>query len=48
MHTIDGLHVIAFILLGLTLLHGILAIAEHYLPQAEPTLALRFIVGGGQ
>ena len=45
-HTVDGLHVLAFVLLGLTLAHGVLAIAEHYFPQSEGTLAGRFIVGG--
>jgi hypothetical protein len=44
--TIDGLHVLAFVLLGLTLAHGVLAIAEHYFPGSEATLAGRFIVGG--
>ena len=45
-HTIDGLHVVAFVLLGLTLAHGLLAIAEHYFPSSEATLAGRFIIGG--
>lgn len=44
--TIDGLHVIAFVLLGLTLAHGVLAIAEHYFPGSEGCLAGRFIIGG--
>ena len=46
MHTVDGLHVVAFVLLGLTLAHGILAIAEHYFPDSEGVLAGRFIIGG--
>lgn len=46
MQTIDGLHVLAFVLLGLTLAHGVLAIAEHYFPGSEAALAGRFIVGG--
>jgi hypothetical protein len=46
MHTIDGLHVLAFVILGLTLAHGALAIAEHYFPGSEATVAGRFIVGG--
>jgi hypothetical protein len=45
-HTVDGLHVLAFVLLGLTLAHGVLAIAEHYFPSSEGTLAGRFIIGG--
>ncbi len=46
MHTVDGLHVLAFVILGLTLAHGVLAIAEHYFPGSEGVLAGRFIVGG--
>lgn len=44
--TIDGVHVVAFVLLGLTLGHALLAIAEHYFPGSEGTLAGRFILGG--
>jgi hypothetical protein len=44
-HTVDGLHVIAFVILGLTLAHGLLAIAEHYLPNSEAVVAGRFILG---
>ena len=46
MHTVDGLHVVAFVLLGLTIAHGVLAIAEHYFPSSEGVLASRFIIGG--
>lgn len=46
MHTIDGLHVLAFVILGLTLAHALLAIGEHYFPGSEATVAGRFIVGG--
>ena len=46
MHTVDGLHTLAFVLLGLTLGHGVLAIAEHYFPNREGVLAGRFILGG--
>jgi hypothetical protein len=45
-HTIDGLHVLAYILLGLTLAHGLLALVEHYFPNSEAGVALRFIVAG--
>ncbi len=45
-NTVDGLHVLAFVILGLTLAHGVLAIAEHYFPGSEATVAGRFIVGG--
>lgn len=45
--TIDGVHILAFLLLGLTLAHGVLAIAEHYAADSGATLALRFIIGGG-
>lgn len=46
MQTIDGLHVLAFVILGLTLAHALLAIAEHYFPTSEGVVAGRFIVGG--
>lgn len=46
MHTVDGLHVVAFVLLGLTLAHALLAIAEHYFPNSEAVVAGRFIVSG--
>lgn len=46
MGTVDGLHTVAFILIGMTLLRGIQALAEHYAPSAEPVVALRFILGG--
>jgi hypothetical protein len=46
MHTIDGLHVAAYVLLGLTVLRALLAIGEHYFPGSSATLAGRFIVGG--
>ncbi len=46
MHTVDGVHVLAFVLLGLTLAHAVLAIAEHYFPGSEGVLAGRFIIGG--
>jgi hypothetical protein len=45
-HTVDGLHVVAFVILGLTLAHALLAIGEHYFPGSEGVLAGRFIVGG--
>ncbi len=45
-HTIDGLHVVAFVVLGLTIGHGVLAIAEHYFPRSEAVVAGRFILGG--
>lgn len=47
MHTANGLSVVAFVLLGLTLAHAILALVEHYFPRSQAGLALRFIVGGG-
>ena len=46
MQTVDGVHVVAFVILGLTLGHAVLAIAEHYFPGSEGTLAGRFILGG--
>lgn len=46
MHTVDGLHVLAYVLLGLTLARGVLAIAEHYFPGSDATVAGRFVVGG--
>ena len=47
MHTtVDGLHVVAFVILGLTVARSLLAIAEHYFPGSEGTLAGRFIIGG--
>jgi hypothetical protein len=45
-HTIDGLHVLAFVILGLTIGHAVLAIAEHYFPGSEGVVAGRFILGG--
>ena len=44
--TVDGLHIVAFVLLGLTIAHALLAISEHYFPGAEANLAGRFILGG--
>ncbi len=46
MQTVDGLHIVAFVLLGLTIAHALLAISEHYFPGAEANLAGRFILGG--
>jgi len=45
-HTVDGLHVLAYVLLGLTIAHALLAISEHYFPRSEANLAGRFIIGG--
>lgn len=47
MHTADALSTLAFVLLGLTLAHAVLALTEHYFPRSQAGLALRFIVGGG-
>lgn len=46
--TVDGIHVLAFLLLGLTIARGVLAIAEHYFPSSDAVLAGRFIIGGAQ
>jgi hypothetical protein len=32
--------------LGMLVLHGLQAIAEHYFPNTEATAAARFILGG--
>ena len=47
MHTANAANVVAFVLLGLTLGHAVLALVEHYFPGSQAGLALRFIVGGG-
>jgi hypothetical protein len=46
MQTFDVAHGVAVILVGMLVLHGLQAIAEHYFPNTEATAAARFILGG--
>lgn len=46
MHAVDALHALAVLTIALLFARGLQAIAEHYFPNSEGTVAARFIYGG--
>jgi hypothetical protein len=46
MESYDVVHVVAALTIGLVVVRGIQAAAEHYFPNTEPVSVLRFIFGG--
>ena len=46
MHAVDVVHAAAVITAALLFIRGLQALAEHYWPGSEGTIAARFIYGG--
>jgi hypothetical protein len=46
METYDVVHVLAALTIGLVAARGVQALTEHYFPNSEAAVVLRFLYGG--